>query len=75
MFRNSNSKTKFWLFMVVGLVFTGFGQTLSIGFLYYWLMIIGIIFMFIGLFFFMKSTAENVIGFIRYVLHKIRGGY
>lgn len=61
--------------MVVGLVFTGFGQTLSIGFLYYWLMIIGIIFMFIGLFFFMKSTAENVIGFIRYVLHKIRGDY
>jgi hypothetical protein len=50
MFRNSNSKTKFWLFMVVGLVFTGFGQTLSIGFLYYWLMIIGIIFMFIGRF-------------------------
>ena len=70
-----NSKAKCWFFMVIGLMFAGFGQTLSVGFLYYWLLILGIIFMFVGIFFLVKSTAEMVIGFVRYVLHKIRGGY
>ncbi|GEM_PF-6592409 len=69
-----NSKSKFWFFMIVGLTFSGIAQILTVGsLLYYWLLIIGIVLMFVGIFFLFKSGLENILGFIRYIWYKIKG--
>lgn len=70
-----SSKSKFWLCMIVGLTFSGIAQILTVGsLLYYWLLMIGIVFMFVGIFFLLKSGVENILGFIRYIWYKIKGG-
>lgn len=69
-----SSKSKFWFCMIVGLTFSGIAQILTVGsLLYYWLLIIGIVLMFVSIFFLVKSGIENILGFIRYIWLKIKG--
>ncbi|MBP2100731.1 hypothetical protein [Enterococcus rivorum] len=73
MYNKLKSKTIFWTSITIGIFLALISQTINNDFLSYSLLSLGILAMFISLFFLVKSGFESTIAVCKYWFHKFKG--